>query len=752
MSSQQPFSTAVKQGEVQHVQLLSEQFSKLYLSDQYSDITLIVDNNRFSAHKVILASRSDYFRALLYGGMRESSQTEIELKDTPIGAFKHLLKYIYSGHISLSNFKEDIILEILALSHQYGFIELETAISDYLKAILTIKTVCLIYDTASLFYLSDLTEAALVFMDRNAVEVLTHESFTSLSEASLKEIIARDSFCAQEIEIFRAIATWSKANPEVMVTEVLRHIRLSLINIQDLLKVVRPTDLMPADILLDAIQSRTESKDTDLRYRGYKIRDENVAVPRHGASVLVGEVKTALLDGDSKNYDMERGFSRHPIDDSGDKGIVVKLGMPCIINRINMLLWDRDQRAYSYYIEVSMDQQDWVRVVDHSTYHCRSWQFLYFPPRVVRFIRILGTHNTVNKVFHVVTLEALFTDQVQNIDLGLIVPQSNVATLDHSALVIEGVCRSRNALLNGDTSNYDWDSGYTCHQLGSGAIMVQLGQPYALDSLRMLLWDCDDRSYSYYIEVSTNQRDWEIVCDRTRDSCRSWQLISFKRRPVVFIRIVGTHNTANEVFHCVHFEAPAMADLQGVRVSPGPPCVRSEGSRSAASIDDVEDIDARDQSQRSSNSSDDNINSNPPIPLQALQGIHPSGGQSGRQDPFQVPLGAAAIPQALPLQGQALPLQVLGGNPRLQMIGQPVALHHLQLGGVVAGAHAQGGAAVAGAHAQQLPVGMAQLQLAAGGQGLHQGIPAAAMNPLNGAIPRRARRANTSSSSSVSDM
>ena len=82
--------------------------------------------------------------------------------------------------------------------------------------------------------------------------------------------------------------------------------------------------------------------------------------------VLVGEVKSALLDGDSKNYDMERGFSRHvhctqmhccpllvcdedlpfhidvtvtwvfcrhPIDETGDKGIIVKLGMPCIINR-----------------------------------------------------------------------------------------------------------------------------------------------------------------------------------------------------------------------------------------------------------------------------------------------------------------------------------------------------------------------------------------------------------------------------------
>jgi BTB/POZ domain-containing protein 9 len=226
-----------------------------------------------------------------------------------------------------------------------------------------------------------------------------------------------------------------------------------------------------------------------------------------------------------------------------------------------MLLWDRDQRSYSYYIEVSMDQKDWVKVVDHSRYHCRSWQFLFFQQRVARFIRIVGTHNTVNKVFHVVTMEALYTDTAFNLDNGLLIPKTNIATLAHSALVIEGVCRSRNALLNGETANYDWDSGYTCHQLGSGAIMVQLGQPYALDSMKLLLWDCDERSYSYYIEVSVNQRDWEVVCDRTREACRTWQSISFPRRAVVFIRIVGTHNTANEVFHCVHFECPASEEI-----------------------------------------------------------------------------------------------------------------------------------------------------------------------------------------------
>lgn len=64
------------------------------------------------------------------------------------------------------------------------------------------------------------------------------------------------------------------------------------------------------------------------------------------------------------------------------------------------------------------------------------------------------------------------------------VPAENVATVAACASVVEGVSRSRNALLNGDTRNYDWDSGYTCHQLGSGAIVIQLAQPFAISSLR----------------------------------------------------------------------------------------------------------------------------------------------------------------------------------------------------------------------------------------------------------------------------
>lgn len=65
---------------------------------------------------------------------------------------------------------------------------------------------------------------------------------------------------------------------------------------------------------------------------------------KYGAQVVKGELKSALLDGDTQNYDLDHGFSRHPIEDDGRAGIQVKLGQAFIINHIRILLWDRDSR------------------------------------------------------------------------------------------------------------------------------------------------------------------------------------------------------------------------------------------------------------------------------------------------------------------------------------------------------------------------------------------------------------------------
>ncbi|XP_078464702.1 BTB/POZ domain-containing protein 9 isoform X2 [Lampetra fluviatilis] len=555
-------------GELEHVGLLSAHLGVLCGRDEYSDVVFVVDGTRFPAHRVLLAARCHYFRfgasraekALLYGGMKESQpEAEVRLDDTTAEAFAVLLRYIYSGRVSLGDLREECLLDLLSLAHRLGFPELENALSTYLCSVLSVSNVCTVYDVASLYSLSTLCNTCEAFADKHAAGVLQSDGFFSLSKGALLRILSRDSFAAPERDIFSAVVAWCGHNPGEDAREAVAAVRLPLMNLSELLDRVRPSGLLSPDAILDAIKARSQGRDSELNYRGVLLAEENVATLRHGAVVTQGELKAALLDGDTTTYDLDRGFSRHPIEPDTSRGgaITVRLGTPAILNHIRMLLWDRDSRSYSYYIEVSMDEQDWVRVVDHSRHFCRSWQLLYFPARVCRFLRIVGTHNTVNRVFHVVAFECMFTNRPFVLDGGLVVPQENVATIVASASVIEGVSRSRNALLNGDTRHYDWDCGYTCHQLGSGAIVVQLAQPYIIGSMRLLLWDCDDRSYSFYVEVSTEQQTWHRVADRTKQACRSWQTITFDKRPVSFIRIVGTHNTANEVFHCVHFECPA---------------------------------------------------------------------------------------------------------------------------------------------------------------------------------------------------
>ncbi|CAF0815842.1 unnamed protein product [Adineta ricciae] len=96
-------------GEINHTSTLSGDFENLFNKSDYSDIVLIVEYEQFYAHRIVLAARSEYFRALLYGGLRESQHTHssIEIKECKSAAFRILLLYIYTGRINLLKEKVD---------------------------------------------------------------------------------------------------------------------------------------------------------------------------------------------------------------------------------------------------------------------------------------------------------------------------------------------------------------------------------------------------------------------------------------------------------------------------------------------------------------------------------------------------------------------------------------------------------------------------------------------------------------------
>lgn len=67
---------------------------------KYTDVTFIVEGHQVPAHRCVVASQSDYFDCLLFGSMKEARSDEITLEDTPLEAFRALLKYMYCGLIS----------------------------------------------------------------------------------------------------------------------------------------------------------------------------------------------------------------------------------------------------------------------------------------------------------------------------------------------------------------------------------------------------------------------------------------------------------------------------------------------------------------------------------------------------------------------------------------------------------------------------------------------------------------------------
>ncbi|XP_063903916.1 BTB/POZ domain-containing protein 9-like [Zophobas morio] len=527
---------------------LLEDVASLYLSQKFSDITLLVDDQKLYAHKVILAMRSEYFESLLYEDPQNTNQTEITITGVTFDALRSLLKYIYTGTIAVSSDVESS-LEIVGLAHQYSFTDIQTTIIKKLKPLLNLKNVCAVLNTANLYELEELLEACHSFMDLNASEVVTSDCFTDLSQKSMIILLQRNNFVAPEIEIFKNVAKWCNVHNDVDDL-VKQCVRLSSMTVVDIVSTVWPSKLFDCEKLLQAIAEIVGVKAKTSTSRGFYLLDENLATAQHNAEVILGTNTAWLLTGGGK---VESKFAYHIID--GKSGIIVKLGAPSFVNHIKLRLWDGDTRSYSYNISVSLDQKNWRTIIDYSRISCRSDQVLFFNQQVMQYIKIVGTQNTINSEFHIISFEAYFKNNVPSTTNGIICPNYNVATLDKKALVIKG--ENPSVLLNGNVHDYDGSRGYSWHSISSGNLTIQLAQPYIISTMRLLLWDRDSRRYRYFVETSIDNSDWEIAVDLRNQDCTSWQNLRFKERVVVFIRITGTLNTANTEFHVVHFECPS---------------------------------------------------------------------------------------------------------------------------------------------------------------------------------------------------
>lgn len=94
--------------------------ANLYAEQLMSDICLVVGENRYPAHRVILCASSEVFQVMLMNPQwNECRESVIELKEEPccLEVFPQFLKYLYVGQIRMSL---QTVMPMLALADKYN--------------------------------------------------------------------------------------------------------------------------------------------------------------------------------------------------------------------------------------------------------------------------------------------------------------------------------------------------------------------------------------------------------------------------------------------------------------------------------------------------------------------------------------------------------------------------------------------------------------------------------------------------------
>uniref|UniRef100_A0A7E4UTN4 BTB domain-containing protein n=1 Tax=Panagrellus redivivus TaxID=6233 RepID=A0A7E4UTN4_PANRE len=505
---------------------LLEQIGSLCLNAELSDVTIVVEGIRLPAHRVILARRCEYFKNMFESGMIEATTKRIEIRETPLNGFKNVLKWIYTGYITV--FVIEDAFEVIRLAHMYQITELVDIAIDYFKGFCSVENVCSILNEAVILSHDQLTDLSIDFVTANCCKVLKHESFETLSKDALTVMLIRAIVTALEIDVFHAVIGWMKANPlkSADFPDIIKYVPLGNLAIEELKNV--PSELVDSEFLIAlANHQRIVSVPP------YQMQNENVATSKNGVKVFSGG-ETSFF----KNTDLNTVL-KHDISSSYghyEQGIIVDLGRRYLLNSFKMLLVDNYNglnfscNNYKYWIAVSEDNCNYTRVVDHSKYSCCNLQNLYFKERFARFIRICGT-APVDGAFAISRLEALYTTELVKIDpvTQLQIPFYNVASV------------TRNAVIRDEFSGSEFYSSVFLRL--HGGVIVQLPQPYLIDSMNLLLHENANYVYNYKVEVSVNLLSWTCVFSEKKVS--AWRKLHFRKQPVVFVKISGLSSYDN---------------------------------------------------------------------------------------------------------------------------------------------------------------------------------------------------------------
>ena len=185
---------------------------QLWRSRHLCDYTIIINQHSFLVHRAFMAAVSDYFYAMLTGGMQETYKDSVELKGVPENGLQPLLEFLYTGKLTLTT---DNVCSVLIAS---AYLQIEPAVhycSRFLEGAISPDNVLDILDVAKLYSLIDVKSAAMSYILQHFESVAQRQGHVRLEYEDLKWVLSNEDFQHKsEFELYKCIQQWLNHEPE----------------------------------------------------------------------------------------------------------------------------------------------------------------------------------------------------------------------------------------------------------------------------------------------------------------------------------------------------------------------------------------------------------------------------------------------------------------------------------------------------------------------------------------------------------
>lgn len=189
-----------------------ESMEQLRRNEELCDVELVVDQQCFRAHRVVLAASSMYFRAMFCRQMAESGQRRVVIQGVDADALALLIKFAYTCALEIN---EDNAQSLLAASNFLQMLRAREACCKFLQDRLDCSNCLDVADFAEFQSCQELLEASLAFSRRNFTEVSRNERFVHISYQRMKHFLSSNDLHLPEGEeaVFSALISWTQHNP-----------------------------------------------------------------------------------------------------------------------------------------------------------------------------------------------------------------------------------------------------------------------------------------------------------------------------------------------------------------------------------------------------------------------------------------------------------------------------------------------------------------------------------------------------------